>query len=194
MDGDFGPDDILSAQLLSGIGHQNCGPEFHDIYGGPWDLIHSTPTEAIACGLLTHEQLEEYDCFATLREPYSRWVSQMVHLGAKPYVEEFRPATKKFSSGAADSDMKVLGKSQHSYFDTGHVQVIDFRNLDAEIKSMMERLGGHPPRLIPRLNSRRKFDKKAQEGIWTDDLRKMVRDFYPEDFVMWDKFLTAEEL
>lgn len=185
MEGQFGPDDILSKANYMGFADQNLGVDYEAQVDNQWDLIHATPTEAVTLGLITEAQLEEYACFAFVRDPYDRFISQMKHTGVKEHVFEMDKAVRHYAANLAD--LKTLGRPQASYFVTGFIEPLDFRNIDNEIRRLVPLVGGRPPRNLPILNKGRKTDT-SDPFVWTPELRAMVADMYPEDIVLWNNF------
>lgn len=192
MEGEFGPDDVLSKALRMGFDHQNLGPTYEAQVDTEWDLIHATATDAVALGLITLAQLEEYACFATIRDPYDRWLSTMAHTGVAPNTFEMETATNHYSKDLSSKlgDLKTLAKSQASYFSTGFVEPLDFRNLDAEIRRIVPLVGGRAPRKLPVLNAKRDRRVGADHFVWTPELKAKVGTMFPEDVALWNDFLT----
>ena len=105
-------------------------------------VTHMTPQKAIDAGFITLEQLREYDCYAFLRRPVDRFMA-------------IRASMQVNRNGMFAKPNKVVagvGTPQHEFFFVGDEQVVttlDFDDYGAELKMMVEKLGGYSHMDIP---------------------------------------------
>lgn len=170
---------------------------------------HCTPAIAIEEGVLTLEQLHEYNCFAFCRDVHSRFVSAYVHANGTKAVQ---PSTflKKIQSERGNAMFDhLLGRPQVDYFFHEGVQVVtplDFKNYAPEIQKVLRLLGANYFEEIPKLNVtalgpdyEKKEITKWAERLWNvDHVRGYVkhrfaddREFYLNNFVRGAKWNSS---
>lgn len=166
---------------------------------------HVTPQQLIDYGVMTLEQLREYDCYAFLRPVEGRFVSGYLHCmrggkwgkygrygyQAPQFIEKWRNEEPQFSAG------EIIGRPQKDYFFVGDEQIVkplDFANYKAELDKLFEMLGGNTFSELPRIN------RAAQSGqldnprrrewakeIWADypEVQEAVLERYAEDHAFY---------
>jgi hypothetical protein len=169
---------------------------------------HGTPQQLIDWGVMTLEQLREYDCYAFLRPIESRFVSGYLHnmrtgrwgtdgrYGFQPrqFMERWRARYVNFDPRA------VIGIPQTNWYFVGDEQIVqplDFRNYQAELRKVIDIVGGYQYPEIPRINRAHQHHVVAEnrrdwaKSIWDDfeEISKEVTtaykrdvDFYKENF------------
>lgn len=157
---------------------------------------HMTPTEAIAAGYLTEEQLHSYTCRAALRDPLARYVSAFCHATAgKPLMNK-----EIFSSMThAGKKLGLLHKPQHNYFKYKGEEVctpIDFRDFQNAVNQMLDEIGQHPnagPYLtfpvMPNFNRTRGKDATTTRAQYVDtdpSIEAKLRNDLAEDIELYE--------
>ena len=111
---------------------------------------HWTPTQAVSMGLLTIEQLREYDVYAFLREPKDRAISAYCWSNG----HDPSPAAMRRDVHAGNF-WGIAGVRQVEYFKVAGEQVVeplDFGDYDNELRRMIAGLGGYEFTEIPVIN------------------------------------------
>jgi len=138
--GDFNQSDICSRQPYAStrtakIFHPGYNVELIDAHLGRSN-IHFTPTDAIENGLITLEQLREYNCFAIFRDPEARhYAIQYAALRNDPHdtVDNFRHLQFRW--------FEVEGEQV--------VSALNFTDWEASVKTILEAAGVKCP--IPQM-------------------------------------------
>jgi len=167
---------------------------------------HATPQHLIDWGVMTLEQLREYDCYAFLRPVESRFVSGYLHsmrtgkwgkygsYGFRPkqFIERWRERQNNFDP------KDLLGRPQIDWYFVGDEQIVqplDFKNYQAELRKIIDVVGGYQYPEIPRINrahqhaivspSRREWAKE----IWDkySDIQEEVIEKYGEDYEFYKR-------
>lgn len=149
---------------------------------------HATPQDLIDLGVLTMEQLREYDCYAYVRPVGSRFVSGYMHCmrtgkwgpegkhGLQPdqFMKRWREDHDKYSA------WEIIGRDQTEWFFAEGEQVVqplDFSNYQAELHRVLKALGAIQFAEIPRLNrSHQELSSVERRRAWA----KAIWDDQPE--------------
>ena len=153
------------------------------------NIAHMTPSEAIAEGFITIEQLREYKCFAFLRNPRDRYVSSIHHaLGSHLITPGM--LENQLVNGTVKK-LGMLGRNQTDYFFVDGEQVteaLDFRNYVSEIHRMLTLVEGHHPPFIPRINPSKKRDKDISVDEWfIGGANAKLAEIYRKDIAFYEK-------
>jgi hypothetical protein len=103
---------------------------------------HMTPQRAIDAGYITLEQLREYDCYAFLRDPESRYLASRSSMQISRNGNIAMPGRRV--SGVAPP--------QFEFFFVGDEQVVtplDFDDYEQEIRMLLKKLGGYEHMDVP---------------------------------------------
>lgn len=157
----------------------------------PYAFYHFTLNQLIDEGVITREQVAEYDIFALLRSPvdraksfyyfYRKWKGQHT----EPSIEQYRSWTLNGvfkgepNSGIVQSDLLKLGKK-----DVGRFWL--YEDLDKELSNFMfnRRLRiDHP---LPRHKTDARKNRDNEIEFEEQDLQAM-RQTFKEDFDLYDK-------
>jgi len=130
---------------------------------GRMNWHHATPQQLIDRGVITLEQLREYDCWAYVRDVRYRFISGCIHMsrsdrgpmwkyGVNPemFLKRFKDKERLFSP------TEIIGRSQRDWFFVGDEQVVKpvvFDNYENELRFLIDRVGGFRPPEIPKLNT-----------------------------------------
>lgn len=160
-----------------------------------WRGAHMTPQDCIDAGLLTLEQLREYDCYAFFREPRSRFLSGMVHAVGRhsnPELVKMIMEDELPKLTGHPQQVKTLGLltiKQANYFYAGGeivTEALDFRNFQSELRRIIARAGGIDFPLIPRMNARNSWkNQHTPDDFFTQDLIDRFEAEYSEDYRMF---------
>ena len=168
---------------------------------------HATPQRLIKWGVMTLEQLREYDCYAYLRPVESRFVSGYLHsmrggvwghygkAGYQPtqFIERWRANQEHFNPE------DLLGRPQVDWFFYEGEQIIqplDFNNYQAELRKLIDKVGGYQFPELPRLNRalqhrviRNENRREWAKTIWNDyeEIRRELLDWYAADHEFYNK-------
>lgn len=116
---------------------------------------HITPDRLVEEGIVTPEQLREYDCYAFLRDTHSRFVSAYTH-DKGPDTTQPSTFLKHVENGNKRSIIKgILGRPQRDYFFLGDEQVVtplDFHTYEDSLRYLIAMAGGNHFDEIPKLN------------------------------------------
>jgi hypothetical protein len=168
-------------------------------------VAHATPQRLIDWGVMTLEQLREYDCYAFLRPVESRFVAGYLHCvrrgswgkigkaGFQPtqFMQRWRERANNFTP------KDLLGMSQTSWFFVGDEQVVtplDFRKYQVELRRLLDIVGGYQFPEIPRINRapqhmviQNENRREWAESIWTDydEIQREVLECYADDHAFY---------
>ena len=198
--GAFDPDqDVFSRTAeweLPSLNRPKTNVEVHEM---GW--AHATPKRLIDWGVMTLEQLREYDCYAYLRPVESRFVSGYLHsmrggvwgergkAGYQPvqFMERWRANQEHFNPE------DLLGRPQVDWFfykGEQIVQPLDFKNYQAELRKLIDKVGGYQFPELPRLNRAHQHKVVNNENrrewaasIWNDyeEIQRELLDWYADD-------------
>jgi len=170
-------------------------------------VAHATPQRLIDWGMVTLEQLREYDCYAFLRPVESRFVAGYLHCmrggywgkegkaGYQPtqFMERWRNRMENFTP------QDLLGTNQIDWFFVDGEQVVtplDFMNYQTELRRLIDLVGGYQFPEIPRLNRAPQHRIVQNENrrvwaksIWNDyeEIQKEVLAWYVEDHLFYQE-------
>lgn len=153
---------------------------------------HMTPERLVAEGLLTVEQLHEYDCYAFCRDTHSRFVSAYIH-DKGPNSPQPSTFLKKIEEGLVPEIVTgILGRKQVDYFfyeGEQVVQPVDFGDYESSLRYLVAMAGGHHFDEIPKINVTGlsgQWDLRERknwgETVWDfEPVRGYIREAYRED-------------
>lgn len=142
--------DISTGLKSIGLPSYNIPETVTQKLAGSGFIEHMTPSSAVAYGLITVQQLQEYHCVATIRKPANRWRSALGHVGLVTPEDSIRMLESKTSL-----PLEILEIPQAEYFIHKEKLVCEplwFDCLEDEIKQLMQSLGIKPLDDIPKLN------------------------------------------
>jgi hypothetical protein len=172
----------------AGLPSVNCSEEEVVVVEGQNVLVtHATPTQAINIGLLTVDQLREYDCYAFLRDPYERYVSAFLHNASVAiWKEDFHRVTREHGA----QNFQILNTPQKPWFFYEGEQVVtplDFRNYDEELRGLIARCDGFSPNEFFAVNVRKHLiRRRAQEPLLNEEMRSLLRPGLKEDVEFYE--------
>lgn len=163
-------------------------------------MAHATPRRLIDLGVMTLEQLREYDCYAFLRPVESRFVSGYLHCmrtgkwgtvgryGYQPkqFMERWRSRQRCFNP----SDL--LGHAQVDWFFLDGEQLVkplDFKDYEAGLRRLLDVVGGFQFPEIPRINRAHQHHvvnenrREWARSIWNDyaEIQREILEWYSDD-------------
>lgn len=149
---------------------------------------HFTPQHAINAGLITQEQLEEYQVFICCRNPLDRYLSAFKHQDRKmPVASNFRDDIEN------NVDYKLLTRPTVNYAYCGGVMIadlLDFDDYEAETRRMLAAFGGDIFPIIPRMNNGNSGplfnDTPNAEDYWTPALKEKIRTRFAADVELYE--------
>jgi len=159
---------------------------------------HSTPQDAVDAGVITVDQLMEYDCYAFVRDVDTRFVSAYHHANPldgpqpKTFLKRMqRPNQRNKLQG-------LVGRPQVDWFHVNGIQVVtplDFADYANELKKIIYPLGGNRFENIPHLNISRHDGKiKGQprkewaERVWDySQVQEEVYKIYAADRAFYER-------
>ena len=172
--------------------HRN-DPEVHGTHS------HTTPAIAIRHGLITLEQLREYDCYCFLREPYSRYLSASVHLvGRFSTPNNIHALMENTLVGhelhpKARAALSIVNRHQIDYFFVDGEQVVEalnFADYTNECRRLLKQVGSIEFPVIPKMNVRPAWKKDfTYEEFWTDNIKTKFAVDYADDIAFYNKML-----
>lgn len=134
------------------------------IYGA-----HLTPTQAVAEGMITEQQLNDYDCYSMLRDPFKRHLSAFYTAIAAPVdPSDYKRVIKDFGN----DEYGILNAPQENWFKHNNVQVVtplDQADFQAEMTALITTLGGFVPSAFPEFNRSRAKPEGIPDSAYFDD-------------------------
>ncbi len=134
----------------------------------PINFAHLTPTHAVELGILTPEQLREYNCYGYLRKPTSRFISAYMHMQrgdrgrwTKHGLQPKQYWERRIKDCMPHMGGEIIGRSQVDWFFHEGEQVVtplDFHEYQNELRMIIESVDGYCPQEIPKLNNARYRD------------------------------------
>ena len=101
---------------------------------------HMTPQNVIDAGLLTLDQIREYDCYAFVREPKARHLSGCVHsIGRHSTPVLIHRLLDQTLHPKVERTLGLLTIPQKTYFEVDGERVVtplDFRNFETELRGL----------------------------------------------------------
>lgn len=185
------PTDILTGIMVGGFTNKNISSDSPpDIKLEPGRHLHLTPEAAVEHGYITQAQLEEYDCFATLREPLSRHLSIFFHAVRIADPMLFRAGLENHT------DYGLLERRSTKYFFSNGVPVcrpLDFDNIVPETRRLLALVGADTFPVIPNMNPARAQlpDGVTRDDYWDEGLIELARRKYAEDLVLYDRLMSS---
>lgn len=178
---------------------------------GLFEWPHARPIDLINMGVLTLEQLREYDCYAYLRPVGSRFVSGYLHctrtgrwnkwrgqygFRRDQFMKRWREDHTMFSA------WEIIGRKQVDWFFVDGEQVVtplDFANYESELKRVLTMLDGNQFTEIPKINRAWQMIEGENrrrawaQTIWDDEpeVRAEVNDHYAEDIEFYEENFGA---
>lgn len=178
-------------------------PDLDDVT--PVGFAHATPQKLIDWGVMTLEQLREYDCYAFLRPVESRFVSGYLHCmrggiwgregraGYQPtqFMQQWRKRTEAFTPH------DLLGRDQFHWFFVGDEQVVtplNFKDYQAELRKLIDIVGGFQFPELPRINRAPQHNviqnenrREWAKSIWADydEIQREVLECYARDHAFY---------
>lgn len=150
----FGSGDVLTRMPQRGLPARNM-PAAHDVNGPPIYGNHYTPLDAINFGLMTEQQLRDYDCFCFMRDPLERYVSAFIAGAGVPIHPD---AFIRIRAKLNERDMGILTNDPETYTHWNGeelVKALDFSNYESNVRRLITLLGGIQPAELPNLNPNR---------------------------------------
>jgi len=174
---------------------------------GLFEWPHARPIDLIKLGVMTLEELREYDCYAFLRPTGARFVSGYLHntrttrwrkwrgeYGFEPeqFMKRWREDHDHFSA------WDIIGRPQTEWFFVDGEQLVtplDFENYEEELKNLIRKVGGYEFAEIPKLNTawqiREAEDKRKgwARAIWDTypEVREEAMERYKEDIRFYEE-------
>jgi hypothetical protein len=174
---------------------------------GLFEWPHARPIDLIKLGVLTLEELREYECYAFLRPVADRFVSGYLHntrsgrwkdwrgeygFRVKQFMERWRQDHEHFSA------WEIIGRPQVDWFFVDGEQLVkplDFANFEDELRWLIRKVGGYEFAEIPKLNSAWQIreSEEARKGwarsIWDTqpEIRAEALDRYVDDVRFYEE-------
>jgi len=148
---------------------------------------HWTPTQAMNLGMITLEQLREYNVYAFLREPKDRAVSSYCFCnGTVASPDNMRRQVWKHNFWG------IVGVRQSEYFSVLGEQVVeplDFGDFENELRRIITDLGGELTE-IPRINKTEKPTSRTTNADYLDPhTHKVLEARYAADFELYNSMM-----
>lgn len=173
-------------QMFDGPRRPENMPKQGDVAG--LSVAHMTPSDAIDHGIITIEQLREYDCYAFIRDPHDRYVSAFIFGGGPLAIPEIMLK----SALRPGFSMGLVEKPQWNWFYVDGEQVVeplDFSNYTEELKHLIVGIGGYPFAQIPRINeATARLNKVTNDEYYTENARQLVAQKFTRDITMWHNY------
>lgn len=155
---------------------------------------HMTPQEIVGLGLMTVDQIREYDCYAFMREPRRRHLSGVVHALGRHSTPKRVHSNMNKTLAQMDGhprQKQLLGLVTIPQADYLYVngelliEPLDFGNFESELRRIIKRVGGLDFPIIPRMNQRRSRDFTPEE-FWTPEYIERFEHSYHEDIRLYN--------
>lgn len=127
---------------------------------------HFRPTDAIREGLLTEDQYEEYDHYAMIRSPYTRFKSAfMLRFQDRDCPDPITWLENRKKTPVEPMDWLLVPQSE--YFHKGRVNVLQFENYEDSLQTIVEGFGGSITD-IPKLQHRKSDAPTGANKAWSE--------------------------
>lgn len=174
---------------------------------GLFEWPHARPIDLINMGVLTLEELREYDCYAFLRPTAGRFVSGYLHCTRSGQWSKWRGQygfrREQFMARwredhTAFSAWEIIGRDQVDWFFVDGEQLVtplDFASYETELKSLIQLVGGYEFSEIPKINRAWQLlegeikRKKWAQAIWDNEpaVRAEVNARYADDIRFYEE-------
>lgn len=156
------------------------------------EIIHATPEIAMRHGLVTMDQLREYECFGYVRDPYARLVSGLVHgMGPRTIPQLMESQLEDIGYEGIVKRFTVLVSKQVDYHFANGEQVLTpllMSDYEANLRMMLKKFGGIDFPIIPHLNSRQVARSHVPKSMFiTPILKSIVENHYAEDLELFNE-------
>lgn len=184
----FAPGDHLAAMPGFGFGKRMK-------QGDPVnDGLHMTPQDAIIGGLITKQQLIDYDSYAFIRDPYVRAISALIYANGRHFDPSQVEVAIDFHEQQVDlrTRMGLLMSEQKPYFHVDGDLVLTPLKMGPQyvpnVRQMVTDVGGVQVPNIPRLNDMgSRVRGQYQDSEWfTPRFRAWVESMFAEDIAFFN--------
>lgn len=167
---------------------------------------HADLESLVDKGVLTEEQVYEYDVYAFIRSPYERFVSGYFHTNVRGdwgpaglTAEQFLQRKKQYPGKPEYFTHQIVGRPQHLWFQYKGdyiVKPLCFDNYDEELRFLLDRCGGYQFPEIPLINrskadyrgkgrSRKHTREWGAEAMLDPQIQKEIEEIYGDDFKVY---------
>ena len=158
------------------------------------DGLHMTPQDAIIGGLITKQQLIDYNSYAFVRDPYVRAISALIYANGRHFHPGEVEVAIDFHEQQVDlrTRMGMLMSSQKPYFHVDGDLVITPLKMGPEyvanVRQMVDDVGGVQVPNIPRLNDMgTRVRGQYQDNEWfTPRFRAWVESMFADDIAFFN--------
>ena len=181
----FDPGDKISALPQYGFGNRMDGSDALN------DGLHLTPQEAIDGGYITLPQLQSYNAFAFLRDPYERVLAGLIHgVGRHTNPTDLLGGLSKHTPAETKSKMGVLLSKQYDYFHVDGQQVVTpllMTDFKTNLRNIIALISPIDFPVIPNLNSREYIKARHPDNEWfTTEFIAFVDNEFAEDIAFYN--------
>jgi hypothetical protein len=163
------------------------------------ESVHGTPAWAIDNGLITPAQLEEYDCYAALRDPLARCVSIFCHVYAGTPMMGKEIFLKNYVHADYHKKWHVLDQHQTEWFYKDCITPVDFRSFRGMVNTLMDSIPGNTIArfpVLPNFNPTRGKEPEDCRENWIDNDPEVIRilsERFADDMALWERYYGASQ-
>lgn len=178
--------DVCTSEMSVSLTNKNIPDRvLAELETGSGELQHMRPIDAVNFGLLTEQQLKEYQCYATLRSPLDRWRSILGHAG----INDLDSALEALKT---DRHFGVIERPQYDYFsykDKLICKPLLFKNINEELRRFAKLFDIDLPHEIPVINKNSLLNKMAPLRDYVpDELKNKFMGRFANDVRLYKKF------
>lgn len=179
---------------------------------GLFEWPHARPIDLINLGVMTLEELREYDCYAFLRPTRTRFISGYLHHMRSGHWKKWRGEygfkPRQFMARwredhCAFSAWEIIGRKQTEWFFVDGEQLVtplDFNDFQNELKKVIKKVGGHEFAEIPKINRAwqvREFVDRREgwaKEIWDTqpEVRAEALAYYADDVKFYEESFNGD--
>jgi hypothetical protein len=148
---------------------------------------HATLTEYVAAGLVTEEQVADYEVYCFLRDPVDRYCSALRHAGATLTKEQIA-ASYKNGDEMFPGEPRFAWPQETYYYLNGApaCKPLKFEKFDQEVNKVLTKIGAKPLEVVPHLNQRNP-NGYTVDDLLEADVKAAVQATYSDDITEWNK-------